>query len=221
MMGLRDVATLTPQLPVSLVLHMRSVCDERKPKETGNGEDETAAAADYKGEAESGGEVANMDGEKVAQLFVTHPLLVHGRKFDIRVYVFVRSFQVNVLYEYACKITQRRFNTLSNTPSYISLSILKKQPFEAYMHTLHYARLANKPYHLTSPGRSSLTLLLLCTNPYSNSSSHPHPDSHKTHPSALYPLSLHYQKMHGLTPKLPSLYPPTTLTLRLPRNNRD
>ena len=105
MMGLRDVATLAPQLPVSLVRHMRSVCDERKPKKTGNGGDETVAAADNKRETETGGEVANMDGEKVAQLFVTHPLLVHGRKFDIRVYVFVRSFQVNELYEYDCKIS--------------------------------------------------------------------------------------------------------------------
>ena len=97
MMGLRDVAMLAPQLPVSLIRHMRTVCDERKSKEEGKEDDEAAAAAAEQEAEVAGGEVASMDGEKVAQLFVTHPLLVHGRKVDIRVYVFVRSFEVNII----------------------------------------------------------------------------------------------------------------------------
>lgn len=52
--------------------------------------------------------------DKIVQLLVHKPLLVTGRKFDIRLYVFVRSFV----------------------------------PFEAYMHTLFYARLANKLYNV-------------------------------------------------------------------------
>jgi hypothetical protein len=53
--------------------------------------------------------------DKVAQQLVIKPLLVQQRKFDMRVFVFVRSFV----------------------------------PFEAYMHELVYARLANKEYVAT------------------------------------------------------------------------
>jgi hypothetical protein len=52
--------------------------------------------------------------DRVAQLLVTYPLLLHQKKFDCRYYVFVRSFE----------------------------------PFEAYLHELYYARLANKIYEI-------------------------------------------------------------------------
>jgi hypothetical protein len=54
---------------------------------------------------------------RVAQQLVTAPLLLKGRKFDLRVFAFVRSFS---------------------------------EPFEAYMHELVYARLANKTYDETN-----------------------------------------------------------------------
>eukprot|EP01036_Dinobryon_divergens_P025701 gene25703-34278_t len=60
----------------------------------------------------------------IIQLLVERPLLVKGRKFDLRLFVFVRSFS----------------------------------PFEAYMHELFYARLANKPYDLTQLCDSEISL---------------------------------------------------------------
>jgi hypothetical protein len=54
--------------------------------------------------------------DRVAQLLVDQPLLVDNYKFDMRYFVFVRSFR----------------------------------PFEAYLHTFHYARLANKVYNVSS-----------------------------------------------------------------------
>ena len=50
--------------------------------------------------------------DRIAQLLVDKPLLVLDRKFDIRVFILIRSFV----------------------------------PFEAYMHELFYARLANNVY---------------------------------------------------------------------------
>ena len=55
---------------------------------------------------------ASTQPDRVAQLLITKPLLVLNRKFDLRVFVLVRSFV----------------------------------PFEAYLHDLFYARLANKAY---------------------------------------------------------------------------
>jgi len=63
-------------------------------------------------EESDGNEHYALDGDKVAQLLVEYPLLVKGRKFDLRLFVLVRAFE----------------------------------PFEAYLHQLFYARLANKPY---------------------------------------------------------------------------
>jgi hypothetical protein len=96
-MGLADVATAAPQLPPALLQQLRGAPPDA---------DSTAGAAG----------APSHDGDKVAQLFVRHPLLALGRKFDVRAYVFVRSFV----------------------------------PFEAYVHALHYARLANKEYTASS-----------------------------------------------------------------------
>jgi hypothetical protein len=138
-MTLADVAAAAPQLPKPLLSKLQAACrtrrslmnatvdkstsgegtndkDENDGDNAGNNAGDNAGDNDNDNDGDDDGS-SDGQGEKVAQLFVRHPLLALGKKFDVRVYVFVRSFQ----------------------------------PFEAYMHEIYYARLANK-----------VRMLLLC-----------------------------------------------------------
>ena len=66
--------------------------------------------------------------DRIAQLLVEKPLLVNGYKFDLRVFVVVRSFI----------------------------------PFEAYVHNLFYARLANKAYDINKIKDNEVMLTVNC-----------------------------------------------------------
>lgn len=76
-------------------------------------------------------------GDRVAQLLVERPLLIDDRKFDIRCFVFVRSFEPFVGKSCFAPIT-------------ISWVSLISMCSTAFVPILHYARLANKPYNLES-----------------------------------------------------------------------
>jgi len=100
--GLAAVAAAAPQYRIDLRmngLHEEEIKDGQPNSVKGDGYEQYAH-----------------DGDKVAQLLVEFPLLVKGRKFDLRMFVLVRAFE----------------------------------PFEAYMHQLYYARLANKPYDVSN-----------------------------------------------------------------------
>eukprot|EP01031_Cornospumella_fuschlensis_P030083 gene30083-36334_t len=73
------------------------------------------------------------DSDRVAQLWNTHPLLVKQRKFDLRFIVLVRSFEP--------------FEGSNQMQNLLVLLFVNLSTFSAaYVHELHYARLANKPY---------------------------------------------------------------------------
>lgn len=73
-------------------------------------------------------ETNNTTTDRIAQLLVEKPLLVNGYKFDLRVFVVVRSFI----------------------------------PFDAYVHNLFYARLANKVYDVTKVKDNEVMLTVNC-----------------------------------------------------------
>lgn len=91
--------------------------------------------------------------DKVAQLLITQPLLVRERKFDIRVYVFVRSF---VPFE-GEDDTNIRIININYEVNFILV---------AYMHKYLYARLANRKYDASrlSEDEVAITVSAYSTN---------------------------------------------------------